>query len=112
MIGPQARYATASIASLDFITGLNPEDRAKIRESEIIMWSVLTHPPALRTLKSTRVLHSSALNWLTSNDKLESLKSLDIVLHGGDITRHPKALVDFLRSLSPLEHLALAGETH
>jgi hypothetical protein len=55
LIGPQARYASASLASLDFISHLDQEDRAKIRESEIIMWSVLTHLPALRTLKSKRV---------------------------------------------------------
>jgi hypothetical protein len=112
MIGPQVRYATASIASLDFISHLWSEDRANIREPDIIMWSVLTHLPDLRTLKSKRVLHSSALNWLTSNDKLESLQSLDIVLHSGDMTQHPEALVDFLRSLLPLKYLALAGETH
>jgi hypothetical protein len=58
------------------------------------------------------VFHSSALSWLISNDKLESLQSLDIVLHSGNMTRHPEVLVDFLRSLSPLEYLALVGETH
>jgi hypothetical protein len=34
MIGPQARYASASLASLDFISHFTPEHSAKIRESE------------------------------------------------------------------------------
>jgi hypothetical protein len=49
---------------------------------------------------------------LTPNDKLESLRSLDIILHSTDMTRHPRVLVNFLRSFSPLEYLALTGETH
>jgi hypothetical protein len=114
-IGPRPRYKAAALSSLELLSHHPLESKEKIRRSGIIMWSILTHLPALDTLKSKLVLYSSALEWLTSNASngiLGSLKTLDIILHSRDTSQRPNALVSFLRSLAPLEHLALAGEIH
>jgi hypothetical protein len=114
-IGPRPRYKAAALSSLELLSHHPLESKEKIRRSGIIMWSILTHLPALDTLKSKLVLYSSALEWLTSNASngiLGSLKTLDIILHSRDTSQRSNALVSFLRSLAPLEHLALAGEIH
>jgi hypothetical protein len=113
--GPRPRYKAAALSSLELLSRNPLESRGTIRRSVIIMWSILTHLPALDTLKSKLVLYSSALEWLTSNASngiLGSLKTLDIILHSRDMSQRPNALVSFFRSLPPLEHLALAGEIH
>jgi hypothetical protein len=114
-IGPHPRYKAAALSSLELLSQHPLELEEKIGRSDIIMWSILTHLPALNTLKSKLVFCSRALKWLTSNASdgiLGSLKTLGVVLDSRDMSRRPNALVSFLRSLPPLEHLALAGEIH
>jgi hypothetical protein len=113
--GPRPRYKAAALSSLELLSHNSLEPRETIRRSGIIMWSILTHLPALDTFKSKLMLDSSALEWLTSNASsgiLGSLKMLDIILHSRNMSQHPNALISFLRSLPPLERLALAGEIH
>ncbi|KEQ73180.1 hypothetical protein M436DRAFT_45897, partial [Aureobasidium namibiae CBS 147.97] len=81
MIEPRTRYKAATLSSLDMISQSHSSLIQWIRRPEIIMWSVLTHVPALRTFKSKWALHSSEIEWLTDEGILGSLKTLDIVLY-------------------------------
>jgi hypothetical protein len=111
-IGPRARYKAATLSTLDLTSQKPLDKRQEIRRSGIVMWSTLTRLPALRTLKSSLVFHSDALEYLTAKGILGSLKTLDIVIHSRSKSQRPDILVGFLRSLPPLENLALAGEIH
>jgi hypothetical protein len=110
--GPRARYRAATLSTLDLTSQKPLDKRQEIRRSGIVIWSILTHLPALRTLKSSLVVHSDALEYLTAKGILGSLKTLDIVIHSKSKSQRPDILVGFLRSLPPLENLALAGEIH
>ena len=110
MAGPRARYNTAALSSLDFLSHENPGTRTKIHRSDIIMWSALTHLPALRTFKSKSILRSSAIEWLTTEVILGSLKTLDIVVHLKCNSQRSDILIGFLCSLPPLDNLALTGK--
>lgn len=111
-IGPRARYRATTLSTLDLTSQKPPDNRQKIRRSSIVMWSILTHLPALRTLKSSLVVHCDALEYLTAEGILGSLTTLDLVIHSKSKSQRPDILVGFLRSLPPLENLALAGKIH
>jgi len=112
MVGPGTRYKAATLSSLDLISQSHPSLREWIRRSDIVLWSILTHFPALRTFKSQWALHSSAIEWLTAEGILGSLKTLNIVLYREGSSQDSTFLLRFLRSLPQLDILALAGETY
>jgi len=112
MVGPRAGYKTTALSSLDLISESSPRLKNKFRRSDIMMWSILTHLPALQTFKSKLKVHSSAIEWLTAKDVLGSLKTLDVAIDYKSVSRYYSVLVEFLRSLPPLENLALTGEIH
>lgn len=110
MIGSQARFRAAALSSLNLISQSSPRLKNKVRRSDIMMWSILTHLPALQTFKSKLKVHGGALKWLTAKGVLGSLKTLDVAIDYQSVSRHSCILVEFLRSLPPLDNLALTGE--
>lgn len=71
------------------------------------MGDIHTQPPALQTFKSKSVLQSRAIECLATMVILESLKTLGIVVHIKYNSHHSKVLLEFPRSLPPLDNLAL-----
>lgn len=106
------RYNAASLSTLNLTSANPPGSTAGIYYSDIVMWSILTHLPALSHFNPQCKVHRSALVWLTANSTLGLLKTIDLNLHSECMSRSPSVLIRFLCSLSTLESLALAGEIH